>query len=347
MQRTRTLMPDPNVPSSTPSPQKPKSTIGPITLAFLLYLLLYFVIWGILGDPLPFWGAILLYILCNIAVSSFQQKQQKNEIPKSLQNLPTTGPIGRVGSLGLPLVFYFTAFLSIVNPFQFVQQIQQLVGQYRIGRRLRELPLAETYTQKTRYTLPFSGQWLTLNGGTTPQNSHSWEIITQRYAYDFVITDAERRRHSETGTRLEEYYCYNLPILAVADGEVVRVSDGVRNAPFIGYGLADFLARDFRGNFVVIQHAPNEYSFSAHLIPGSITVQVGQRVTRGQEIGRCGHSGHSTEPHLHFHIQDHPDFFLGMGLPVKFEEVNVDGISTEEPIYLQAGMYVQPADEEV
>lgn len=38
----------------------------------------------------------------------------------------------------------------------------------------------------------------------------------------------------------------------------------------------------------------------------------------GQVIGRCGNSGHSTEPHLHFHVQGHPSFYLAAGLPVRF-----------------------------
>ena len=34
--------------------------------------------------------------------------------------------------------------------------------------------------------------------------------------------------------------------------------------------------------------------------------------------GPIGHTGHSTEPHLHFHLQDSADLFRGMGLPVRF-----------------------------
>lgn len=37
-----------------------------------------------------------------------------------------------------------------------------------------------------KYALPFSGEWVVANGGVTEKNSHSWEIPTQRYAYDFV-----------------------------------------------------------------------------------------------------------------------------------------------------------------
>jgi hypothetical protein len=222
--------------SDNPQQQKPNSepVIGPILLSFLLYLLLFFIIWGVFGDPLPVWGAILLYLACNFVVTRQQKgKEEKKETPKSLQNLPTSGPIGRAGPLALAERLNSTATLAILNPFQFVQQMQQLAGQALITRRLRrQLPSVEIYIQQARYHLPFSGKWLILNGGTTPQNSHSWEIITQRYAYDFVITGDEQQRHTGKGTRLEEYFCYGTPILAAADGEVVRVSDGVSTPPW-------------------------------------------------------------------------------------------------------------------
>jgi len=59
------------------------------------------------------------------------------------------------------------------------------------------------------------------------------------------------------------------------------------------------------GNIVIIQHDPMEvdgdfvYSRSAHL--ASMSVAVGQRVQRGQEIGRIGHPEGGPN-HLHFDI---------------------------------------------
>jgi hypothetical protein len=41
-------------------------------------------------------------------------------------------------------------------------------------------------------------------------------------------------------------------------------------------------------------------------------------VSQGQFIGNCGHSGHSTEPHVHLQFQDHPSFHLSRGLPIRF-----------------------------
>jgi murein DD-endopeptidase MepM/ murein hydrolase activator NlpD len=63
-------------------------------------------------------------------------------------------------------------------------------------------------------------------------------------------------------------------------------------------------------------------------------------------VGHCGNSGNSTEPHLHFHVQDHPNFFLGMGLPVQFECIEIEhptkNISEKhEQAYIGAGQRVR------
>lgn len=68
----------------------------------------------------------------------------------------------------------------------------------------------------------------------------------------------------------------------------------------------------------MIEHADGNFSLTAHLRKGTVRVQVGQRVEAGDPLGECGNSGISTEPHVHFHMQDHPDFFLGSGRPVWF-----------------------------
>ncbi|MBV7332710.1 M23 family metallopeptidase [Chloroflexi bacterium TSY] len=193
---------------------------------------------------------------------------------------------------------------------------------------------------KVEYALPFSGEWFVYNGGTTPDDSHSWDTLTQRYAYDFVIVDDQLRRHVSTGTDLEDYYCYGKEILAVADGKVVKVVDEIRAAPFVGYGIVDFMTRNFIGNHIIIQHAESEYALYAHLIKGAIVVKIGDPVKQGQVIGRCGHSGHSSEPHLHFHLQDRMNFYLALGLPIRFSNIIVNG-KTAEGTNIRAGHHVQ------
>lgn len=154
------------------------------------------------------------------------------------------------------------------------------------------------------------------------------------------MVNDKKRRHRRGGRNLEDYYCYGEPVLAPADGQVVMVRDGVREHRKPGTMTIDFLARDFRGNFVIIKHAENEYSFLAHFIPGSIKVKKGEQVVQGQKIAECGNSGHSTEPYLHFQIQDRPNFYLAASLPVKFSNLSIDGEHYQEA-YIKRGQEVE------
>ncbi len=57
-----------------------------------------------------------------------------------------------------------------------------------------------------------------------------------------------------------------------------------------------------RENFVWIRHADGTVGQYLHLQADSLLVGPGESVAAGQPIARSGHSGHSSEPHLHFHV---------------------------------------------
>jgi hypothetical protein len=57
-------------------------------------------------------------------------------------------------------------------------------------------------------------------------------------------------------------------------------------------------------------------------------VSTGQQVRAGDVPGLCGNSGNTTEPHLHFHLQDGPNLGEALGLPVTF----VDYVSNGQPV---------------
>jgi murein DD-endopeptidase MepM/ murein hydrolase activator NlpD len=154
--------------------------------------------------------------------------------------------------------------------------------------------------------------------GVDKKNSHSWNVFNQRYAYDLFITDENGKTHRGDGKAIEDYYSFGQAILAPADGLVVKAKDGIRDNPELG--SIDIRARIFHGNFVVIRHAQGEYSHLAHFKKGSLTVKEGDEVRQGQVIGLCGNSGHSLEPHLHFHLQDRANFYFALGLPLEFSD---------------------------
>ena len=184
------------------------------------------------------------------------------------------------------------------------------------------------YQTRTTLALPFEGEWhVSWGGRTVGQNRH---VIApdQRFAYDFLqLEDGWSFRDS--GDKNDLFVCFGKPICAPASGTVVKAGDGVHdNAP------GEMNPAQALGNYVILDHGNREFSFLAHLKQGSVAVQTGQRVETGTFLGFCGNSGNSSEPHLHFHLQDTPILFRGNGLPAFFHQYRANGkhIDKGEPI---------------
>lgn len=57
------------------------------------------------------------------------------------------------------------------------------------------------------------------------------------------------------------------------------------------------------GNYVILQHSDGVYTVYCHMAKNSITVRANDTVRQGEVIGKVGHSGSSTGPHLHFSVR--------------------------------------------
>ncbi len=148
--------------------------------------------------------------------------------------------------------------------------------------------------------LPFKGSWFVFWGGDTLEQNHHHSDAAQKFALDMIILDKDGKSHSGLGTNNEDYYAFGSDILAPADGKVIEAVDGLRdNTP--QKTTNDYA---YGGNYVMIKHAVGVYSTLQHLRCDSVKVKAGQSVKTGQKLGKCGNSGNSSEPHLHFHLMD-------------------------------------------
>lgn len=226
------------------------------------------------------------------------------------------------------LRFLATGTLSIlINPFLLIQALRLNIGQLYLRRCDADASSGSGGpVTSQRYGLPFRGEWLVANGGVTRQTSHSWDLPNQRYAYDFV----KAADSLEEGSRCErqsvaDFSAFGQPVVAPADGIVACARDGRRDHRFPGSGAVDMWCRDIRGNHVLIRHRHDEFSLLAHLRKGSVSVAEGDSVRVGQKIGECGNSGHSTQPHLHFQIQDRPSFYAAASKVVLWSRLRRNG----------------------
>lgn len=148
--------------------------------------------------------------------------------------------------------------------------------------------------------LPFFGEW-TVTQAHDGEHTHknAW-----RHAWDFEITDKEGFFHSGEGTRTEDYYCFNKPVTAPADGWVEEILDGVDdNMP------GEVNLEQNWGNTIVIRHHDKLFTKLSHLKKDSFRIEKGDHVKRGDVLALCGNSGRSPKPHLHFQVQSDP--FIG------------------------------------
>lgn len=183
------------------------------------------------------------------------------------------------------------------------------------------------YQTITDLELPFEEEWYTATGGRTHlEGRHHFITRGQRYAYDLLIV-IDRKSHSGDGSKNEDYYCFGKRLNAPGAGKVIDMVNNIEdNQPGT--------VRNNSGNYIIIDHLNGESSIMVHFKKGSIIVSVGDTVVQGQEVGKAGNSGNSTQPHLHYHLQVSSGLLNGLGLPAQFLNYYEDNVFLErgEPV---------------
>lgn len=142
--------------------------------------------------------------------------------------------------------------------------------------------------------LPFWGEW-TINQGYNGKITHLGEW---QNALDMILVDEMKNVHRSTPFQNENYYCYNKPVIAPADGIVIDIADNIEdNEP------GSVNTKNNWGNSIIIKHMDGLYTQMSHLRAGSFRKKKGDYVSGGEPVALCGNSGRSPEPHLHFQVQ--------------------------------------------
>jgi hypothetical protein len=148
-------------------------------------------------------------------------------------------------------------------------------------------------------------------------------LISRRYAIDWMQI---KNGATFSGDALDKrsYHAYGKPVLAVADGRVVTVKDGLPdNVPGRneGYHPAVPITIDtVAGNTIMLDLGAGQFAHYIHLQPGSLRVKAGDHVRRGQILAQIGNSGDSREPHLHFEVATASSLLAGEGVPYLIDE---------------------------
>jgi len=184
----------------------------------------------------------------------------------------------------------------------------------------KEGNLPKLERNQTKLILPFKGEWTVFWGGDTKELNYHIETEAQKGAFDIVITDENGKSYKNSGDKNEDYYAFEKELIAPCDAEVALVVDGIKdNKP------GELNPIYIPGNTVILKTNNGEYLFFAHFKQNSIVVKQGRKVKKGEILGLCGNSGNSSEPHLHFHLQNVEDMNKATGAKSYFEEIYVNG----------------------
>jgi murein DD-endopeptidase MepM/ murein hydrolase activator NlpD len=146
------------------------------------------------------------------------------------------------------------------------------------GVKNSEKIIKETVTTKPKNEIVLKGT--KSDGESTATSSTVGMVIPSRGSVTSVFGERWGRMHEG----IDIAGAIGDPIYAALDGEVIYAGwEG-------GYG-----------NVIKLAHSGNLETVYAHC--SSLNVKAGQRVKRGQVIGKVGNTGRSTGPHLHFEVR--------------------------------------------
>jgi len=198
---------------------------------------------------------------------------------------------------------------------------------------------------------PLRGEWMAPNTPGKKIPSHGTNQLGQRYAIDLLQVDwgksgmhffnASKLRYFLFGVPLDNCLCWGKEVHAPCEGRIIEALDGQRERKRVhllsdlfivfknaitfnpkkeGIGDQNKSLQPVLGNYIIMECKNKVFAMFAHLQKDSIRVSANQEVIKGEVLGKVGHSGNSTAPHLHFQLMDTSDLLVAKGVLFVFRE---------------------------
>jgi murein DD-endopeptidase len=171
--------------------------------------------------------------------------------------------------------------------------------------------------------------------------------IAQRFAIDWMCLGPDGRLFHGDPTSNANFYDYGAEVLAVGDGRISDLKDGLpENAGSNEPSSRAITLDNIVGNYLILDLGQGRFALYAHLQPGSLRVKLGDKVKGGEVLARLGNSGNSDAPHLHFHLVDANSPLGAEGLPYELEAFTQLGV-VDGPAVLDSAQAWRPKAEPV
>ena len=135
------------------------------------------------------------------------------------------------------------------------------------------------------------------------QNSDSPYVLPWEIGKTFVMGQVNCSDYSHSRGSYNQF-AYDIPmpigtnLVAVQSGKVVGVVENFEDAQD---GVID---RSLSANYISIEHPDGARALYLHLTINGALKSVGDNVNQGEVIALSGNSGWSSEPHLHFQLNE-------------------------------------------
>lgn len=133
----------------------------------------------------------------------------------------------------------------------------------------------------------------------------------QQYAIDVLkLNKFGTRAEGLYPDDLDKYAIYGDVLYSPCNGEVLEMRNNL-----VDLTPPDSNAEHPVGNYIALAcENADAVVYIAHMQESSVTVEKGDMIKDGQQIGLVGNSGNTSEPHLHIHAEKD-----GVGIPIYFD----------------------------